>query len=158
MIQRKKIMVAVDESENAKNALLYVADILGGIPGFRIVLVSVLPVPDSDFFGSEEERKDWLHKKHAHMTELLERYRTIMVQSGFPDDDVLTEIVITKKKSVSATILEKQEQYDACTLVVGRRGVTGQEEFLFGSVSNKLIHMAARCAIWVVEPACRTPF
>lgn len=154
----KKILIAVDESENSKTALLYVADFLGGFPGFEAIIVSVLSVPDQDFFDTEAERKEWLQSKHAAMSNMLDRYRQILIQSGFPEDRVLTDLVITKGKPISSVILEKQEQYDACTLVVGRRGVSKHEEFLFGSVSNKLIHLASRCAVWVIEPSCRASY
>jgi nucleotide-binding universal stress UspA family protein len=152
----KKILVAVDESENARMALLYVADILGGSPGFRVVLLSVLSVPDVDFFESDEARTAWIKTKHTELSEMLERYRQILVQSGFSDSEVLTELTITRNESVSAIILETQEKYDACTLVVGRKGMSRQEEFLFGSISSKLIHKAARCAVWVIEPAYKS--
>jgi nucleotide-binding universal stress UspA family protein len=156
MPQSKRILIAIDESENSRNALLYVGDFLGGFPGFCVILLSVISVPEVDFFGSEDVLREWISEKHTYHSELLERYRTILIQSGFPDDDVLTELVINRDRPVSAVILEKQEQYNACTLVVGRRGVSRQEEFLFGSVSNKLVHMATRCAVWVVEPVCKS--
>jgi nucleotide-binding universal stress UspA family protein len=156
MALSKRILVAVDESENSKNALLYVCDFLGGFPGFRVILLSVISVPEVDFFDSENARKEWIRDKRSCHSEILERYRQILIQSGFPERDVLTELILTKDRPVSAVILEKQEQYDACTLVVGRRGVSRHEEFLFGSVSNKLIHMATRCAVWVIEPVCKS--
>jgi len=154
----KKILVAVDESDNSKMALLYVADFLGGFPGFRIIVLSVLVVPSEDFFGSRDDRKKWIEEKRRSLSAMLERYRQILIQSGFPESKVITELVSTKETPVSEIILEKQEQYDACTLVVGRRGVEKHEEFLFGSVSNKLIHKASRCAVWVVEPVCKTVY
>ncbi|MGE5893749.1 MAG: universal stress protein [bacterium] len=154
----KKILIAVDESENSKMALLYVADFLGGFPGFSAIIVSVLSVPDQDFFDSEAGRKEWIQAKHTSVSGLLERYRQVLIQSGFPEEKVIADLIITKDRPVSAIILEKQEQYDACTLVVGRRGVAKHEEFLFGSVSSKLIHLASRCAVWVIEPACKTSY
>jgi Universal stress protein family. len=36
------------------------------------------------------------------------------------------------------------------TVVIGRRGVSKAEEFLFGSVSTKVMHLAKDCAVWVV--------
>jgi nucleotide-binding universal stress UspA family protein len=152
----KRILVAVDESENARMALLYVADFLGGFPGFRVILLSVLSVPEVDFFESDGARKSWIKTNHTALSEMLERYRQILVQSGFPEDEVLTKLILTKEKPVSAVILEMQEKYNACTLVVGRKGVSREEEFLFGSVSNRLIHRATRCAVWVVEPVCKS--
>jgi nucleotide-binding universal stress UspA family protein len=35
--------------------------------------------------------------------------------------------------------------------VVGRRGVSKRQEFLFGSVSSKVVRDAKNCAVWVIE-------
>jgi nucleotide-binding universal stress UspA family protein len=87
---------------------------------------------------------------------MIERYRQVLIQSGFPEKKVETEVAVTLSEPVSSVIIQKQEEYNACTLIIGRRGVSKQEEFLFGSVSNKVIHMANKCAVWVVEPVCKT--
>lgn len=158
MAAEKKILIAVDESENSKIALLYVAEFLGGFPGFQAVVLSVLSVPEIDFFDSASERENWVTSKKAVLSAMLERYRSILLQSGFPDDKVVSELVLTEDKPISTVILEKQQQYSACTLVVGRRGVSRHEEFLFGSVSNKLVHLASKCAVWVIEPVCEANF
>jgi nucleotide-binding universal stress UspA family protein len=158
MATDKKILIAVDESENSKMALLYVADFLGGFNGFSAIILSVIAVPEEGFFESDAERKSWIESKRQSISKMLGRYQQILIQSGFPEGKVLTELVLAKDRPVSEIILEKQEQYDACTLVVGRRGVSKHEEFLFGSVSSKLIHLANRCAVWVVEPVCRARY
>jgi nucleotide-binding universal stress UspA family protein len=36
------------------------------------------------------------------------------------------------------------------TIVVGRQGLSRKEEFLFGSVSSKIVSHARNCAVWVV--------
>jgi nucleotide-binding universal stress UspA family protein len=36
------------------------------------------------------------------------------------------------------------------TIVVGRRGISKAEQFLFGSVSNKIVQNAKDCTVWVV--------
>jgi len=158
MAADKRILVAVDESENSKMALLYVAEFLGGFPGFQAVVLSVLSVPEIDFFDSPGQRDVWVKSKQASLAGMLERYRNILLQSGFQEEKVVTELVLTEDKPISTVILEKQQHYDACTLVVGRRGVSRHEEFLFGSVSNKLVHLASRCAVWVIEPVCKASF
>jgi nucleotide-binding universal stress UspA family protein len=154
----KKLLIAVDESDNSKMALLYVADFLGGFDGFKIKILSVLSVPDVDFYDSEEARQNWLQIKKENLSDMLERYRQILIQSGFPEKKVETEVAVTLSEPVSSVIIQKQEEYNACTLIIGRRGVSKHEEFLFGSVSNKVIHMANKCAVWVVEPVCKTNF
>ncbi len=154
----KRLLIALDESENSKMALLYVADFLGGLDGFQVKILSVLPVPDPGFYDSEEARQRWLRIRKESLSDMLERYRQILIQSGFPDDKVGTEVSLAVNEPVSAVIIRKQEEFNACTLIVGRRGVSKQEEFLFGSVSNKIIHKANKCAVWIVEPVCKTDF
>lgn len=154
----KRLLIAVDESENSKMALLYVAEFLGGFDGFAIKVLSILPVPDADFYDSEEAREQWIQSRKGALSDMLERYRAILIHSGFPENKVVTEVAVTFSDPVSSVIIGKQEEYNACTLIVGRRGVSKQEEFLFGSVSSKIIHKANRCAVWIVEPACKTDF
>ena len=85
---------------------------------------------------------------------MLERYRQILIQSGFPKTKVRTEIVVGDGRPVSSVILEKQKAVRSCALVVGRRGISKSEEFLYGSVSNALVHSANNCSVWVIEPTC----
>jgi len=154
----KKLLIAVDESENSKMALLYVADFLGGFDGFTIKILSVLSVSDAGFYDDETARQKWLQSKKEGLSDMLTRYREILIHSGFPENKVMTEVIVTFTEPVSSVILRKQEEYNACTLIIGRRGVSKQEEFLFGSVSNKIIHKANKCAVWIVEPVCKTDF
>ena len=52
--------------------------------------------------------------------------------------------------SIALELLRLAEEGGYGTVVVGRRGVSKQEEFLFGSVSTKIIHAAKGLAVWVV--------
>jgi nucleotide-binding universal stress UspA family protein len=53
--------------------------------------------------------------------------------------------------SISDLILHEQQEGGYGTLVVGRRGVSKKEEFLFGSVSSRVVRDAKHCAVWVIE-------
>lgn len=153
-LKDKHIMIAVDESENAKAALLFVAGFIGGFRGFRATILSVVAAPDRDLFDSDGERQKWIEDKRESMSVVLERYRQILIQSGFPKTKVRTELVVSYDRPVSSVILEKQKEVCSCALVVGRRGISKSEEFLFGSVSNVLIHSANNCSVWIIEPTC----
>ena len=154
----RNILIAVDDSENSKMALLYVADFLGGFPGFRAVILNVLSIPEDDYFDTTQEKKKWVESKKVSASEMLNRYRQILIQSGFPEDKVTTDLSVTTDEPVSTIILDKQEEYNACTVVIGRRGKSRHEEFIFGSVSNKVVHKANKCAVWVIEPLCSTSY
>lgn len=153
-LKDKHIMIAVDESENAKAAILFVAGFIGGFRGFRVTVLSIIAAPDRDFFDSDNERQKWIADKRESLSVVLERYRQILIQSGFPKTKVRTELVVGDGRPVSSVILEKQKEVCSCALVVGRRGISKSEEFLFGSVSNTLVHSANNCSVWVIEPTC----
>jgi len=153
-LKDKHIMIAVDESENAKAALLFVAGFIGGFRGFRATILSVVAVPGRDFFDSDGERLKWIADKRESLSIVLERYRQILIQSGFPKTKIRTELVVGDDRPVSSVILEKQKEVSSCALVVGRRGISKSEEFLFGSVSNALVHSANNCSVWIIEPTC----
>ncbi|RJQ45178.1 MAG: universal stress protein [Nitrospiraceae bacterium] len=150
-IKDKHLLISVDESEEAKHAVLYVADFVGGFPGFRATLLSIVQDPGEDFFASKQEKAEWIKKETESMRQTLENYRQILIQSGFPEDKVAMEICADDSKSLSKTILSFQCDMSCCTVVVGRKHKSKTEEFLFGSVSNQLIHEARNCAVWVVE-------
>ncbi len=150
-IKDKHLLIAIDQSESSKRAVLYVADFLGGFPGFTVTLLSVIPEPEEDFFEDKQERADWLKKREGEIRQMLENYRRILIQSGFPEDKVLTRSHVGEGKSLAEVILEIRCDLSCCTIVVGRHHHSKTEEFLFGSTSSKLVRDARNCAIWVVE-------
>ncbi len=147
----RHVLIAVDQTENSKRAVLYVADFLGGNPGFRATLLSVIPKPEEDFFENEEEQGAWTKEKVTAANALLNRYREVLIHSGFPEDKVQVRSCVGEDKSLSEIILEYQCELSCCTVVVGRHHKSKAEEFLFGSTSSQLVHRAENCAVWVVE-------
>ena len=150
-VKDKHILIAVDESDSSKRAVLYVADFLGGFPGFAVTLLSVIPEPEEDFFDSEEERAGWTKDKLEAADKRLDNYRRILIQSGFPEEKVRYRSCVGTGDSFAEAILGTRCDLTCCTVVVGRHHKSRTEEFLFGSTSSKLIHEAKNCAIWVVE-------
>ncbi len=146
----RHILIAADNSENAKRAVLYVGDLLGGFPGFRVTILTVIPEPPADYFGTEGELASWIEKQKADAATLLENYRRILIQSGFGEDKVDTMLDVRYCPSVGECILDTQQKVGCCTVVVGRRGISRKEEFLFGSTSSKIMHSVRNCAVWVV--------
>jgi nucleotide-binding universal stress UspA family protein len=145
----KHLLIAVDEADSSRRAVQYVADMLGGAPGFTVTLLSVVPSPEADFFDTEGEMHAWLKKKTDEANAVLEKYRGMLVQAGFPEHSVDYCACVEKGRSLSDAILETR--CDRCTLVVGRSHKSKDEEFLFGSTSSRLIHESKNRAVWVVE-------
>jgi hypothetical protein len=53
--------------------------------------------------------------------------------------------------SIAECILGERERFVCGTVVIGRRGISKKEEFLFESISSKILHSARDCAVWVIE-------
>lgn len=147
----RHILVALDESENGKRALLYVADFLGGQRGFRATLLNIISEPPENHFDSDTERNVWIENQRIKAKEMLDNYRMILLQSGFLEDKVAVRVEVRKCPSIADCILDVQKKLECCTVVIGRRGISKKEEFLFGSTSNKVLHSLKNCVVWVVE-------
>ena len=147
----KHLLVAVDESDSSRRAVLYVADFLGGFPGFAVTLISIIPDPEEDFYDTEAELNAWIKHKLYKANSMLENYKQVLLQSGFPEDKVRFKSCVWETMSFADAILETRCDLTCCTVVVGRHHKTKAEEFLFGSTSSRLVHEAKGCAVWVVE-------
>lgn len=147
----RNILIAVDESENAARAVAYVRDLLNGLTGFRINLVTIIPEPSEDYFQSGKERTEWMKDKDSSARSLLEGHRRLFTDAGFGGEDIRTDLVIRECTSIAECILDEQKRLDCGTVVIGRRGISKKEEFIFGSTSSKILHTAKDCAVWVIE-------
>lgn len=145
------VLLAVDESENSKRAVRYVGDLLGGVPGFRVTLLHILPEPSEDYFDSRQNRDEWIKDHGAKAAAMLENFRNILVRCGFRPEKVSILLEVTYCESIADCILNVQERLRCCTLVIGRRGMSKREEIIFGSTSNTILHSGRNCALWVIE-------
>ena len=62
-VKDKHLLIAVDESDSSRRAVLYVADLLGGFPGFTVTLLRIIPAPEKDFFETAAEQDAWVNEK-----------------------------------------------------------------------------------------------
>ncbi len=147
----KNILVAVDESENARRAISYVGQLLGGLQGFKVKLLHVIPDPEEDYFPNAEEKDKWLARTKEKVEAMLAGYRKLLIDCGFSDDDVTVQSTLRYCPSMAECILAEHDKTLYDTIVVGRQGVSRSEEFLFGSISSKIVNHAKDCTVWVVR-------
>ncbi|MFZ0240243.1 MAG: universal stress protein [Desulfobacterales bacterium] len=147
----RNILIAVDESENAQRAVDYVGQLLGGIAGFNVTLLHVIPDPEEDYFPTAEDREHWLQNYRGRIDKLLESCRRKLMAAGFDAAAVRVRSTLRNCPSMARCILEERDQLQYSTIVVGRQGLSRSEEFLFGSISSKIVNHAQNCTVWVVE-------
>lgn len=150
MVERH-ILIAVDSSDNARRAVLFVGDFFGCYEGFQVTLLHIILEPEATFFRNNEERKEWLASQRAEAQKVMKGYKNILTDAGFPEDKINVRIDSMRAPSVADCIIKEQEEMKCCTIVIGRRGISKKEEFIFGSTSNKIIHEARKCAVLVIE-------
>jgi nucleotide-binding universal stress UspA family protein len=147
----RNIMIAVDESENSRRAVRYVGRLLGGVSGFKVTIFHVIAEPEEDYFPDPGEKEKWIEDYQTRLDTLMAGYREILIGYGFNPADVS---IRTKRRycpSMAECILSEQEEDRFSTIVVGRRGLSRREEFLFGSISNRVVSHARNATVWVVE-------
>lgn len=151
-----KILLAMDDSENALRAVSLVAasfDRQTRVTLFNVgVDTATLCQMDSPaltpYFKSQQAQFCALEeKKRGLVDEALKKARQMLLEKGFDADRVDTKIT-PKKMGIARDILsEARTGYDL--IVIGRRGLSGVKEFFSGSTSNKIFNYAKDIAVLI---------
>ncbi len=157
----KKVLLAVDASENSTRAVEYTGTIIGRADDFHIQLLYVERPPERDIFPDESSWQDACQGERDNVLAFLEQAKNRLVEMGVKPEIISTRYLSSCDfygspddagfRGVAHQVMQVQKAGQFGTLVVGRRGVSKAEEFLFGSVSTKIIHHTKNCSVWVVE-------
>jgi len=154
----QKILIAIDDSENAIRAVEFVTRSFS--PNNQITLFNVmidtaaLCKMDSPelipLFKSQQTSFCVLEEKKRELVEAsLKKAKEILTAAGFPEDNITIKIE-EKEQGVARDILQEAKQgYDL--IVLGRRGISGIQEFFLGSVSQKVFHGAKDISVLIIN-------
>jgi nucleotide-binding universal stress UspA family protein len=151
VVKERRILLCIDEFPNSRRAVEYVGRLLGNIPGFEITIVSIVEKSDPDQFQDEHAAHQYVKEKKEKIQEVLSEAHDVLLTMGVPGSAITVKVDQRRCESLAQCILEERQAKDFGTVVLGRRGISKDEEFLFGSVSTKIIRYARECTIWVVE-------
>lgn len=73
-----------------------------------------------------------------------------LLKVGFPESDISIKI-LDASRDTATEILKEARKKGFGTVVVGRRGATGTNDFTMGSVTRKIVHDSKGLSIWVVD-------
>jgi len=132
----KKVLIAMDGSENAAMGAAYAADMLSEREDFQITILHI-KTEESERYADE-------------IREMMQIIQILFKERAIPESTI-TVMVKNQKNGVAGDILDEISTGGYGTVVVGRRGISRTKQFLFGSVSNKIIQNAKNCAVWVVD-------
>lgn len=155
----KKILLAVDSSSQAYEAVRYISRLLPP-ERTKVVLFNVMTkIPDC-FWDIEEEpanrqKEDvvsaWELEQNKDGREFMEKVRRLFLDRNFPEDAISIKIQQKKVGIARDIVLESQNDYDG--VVVGRWGTSMLKDFLCGSITNKLVERLTHVPICVVGGA-----
>lgn len=146
----KRLLLAVDTSSASMRAVEYVGDFLKGDGGSFVELLHVSRKPDRDLFPDDASWEARLSEQEAAAVRFLELARDMLLERGMDEARLGSRSLCVSEATVSETILGIVREGGFGTLVVGKRGVTKEEEFLYGSVSSAVVHGITDCCVWVV--------
>ena len=153
----KKILLAVDDSLQSKDAGKYAVTISSSVKDLHYVLFHVQPMI-SHYLLDEAQQSlqaraelDKVNKKNdASALKILEQYQNNMVRMGI--DENRTEIVTRPRTlGLAKDIIDFGHvgRYDA--IVVGRRRMSRLQEVFMGSVSSNLLEHSQYIPVWLVD-------
>jgi nucleotide-binding universal stress UspA family protein len=147
----RRILIAVDGSDNAMRAVDFVASTLGGFD-YTVGLVTVLRTvgnQNQDLL-SDSAFRSYVEEMEQELGKVLEQARDRLVAAGF-DASRTTTTIVKGALSRSAAIVETADRGGFDTIVVGRRGLSRVEQFFAGRVSTKVLQLGRYYNVWIVN-------
>jgi nucleotide-binding universal stress UspA family protein len=156
MSEKRRLLIALDGSEQSFEAVRYASQVLP--PGkMKVVLFHVQSKIPESFWDIEKDPSfrhrlapvaAWAMQQEKAMEEFMERSRQLLVDQG-----VLREAVDVKIKDREVGIArdiarEAQKDYDA--VVMGRWGMSKIKDLVWGSIANKVVGHLVQSPLWVV--------
>lgn len=154
----QKILVAIDDSENAGRTTAFLAKTF--TKDTAITFFSVLPdtaalcdmnSPELTPTFKSHQRSFCLleDEKKRLITQAMEAAKSTLVQAGFQEKQIAIK-VDTKKGGIAKDIIEESRKgYDL--IVIGRRGVSSIKDYFLGSISHKVLHLAKEMSVLIVS-------
>lgn len=151
MTNSDNILVAVDESETSLRAVRYVTGMVNRAAGVSICLLHIYPEPSALQLQQGLDLGSYQAKQEAVGQQVFARAAEILVESGVAVERITAICrMAAGGETISKTILQVQAEGSYGTVVVGKRGVSKAEEFLFGSISNSIVRNSRDFTVWVV--------
>jgi nucleotide-binding universal stress UspA family protein len=146
----KRMIIAIDDSHRSINAIEYVGSIAGHLADIHLCLLHIYPEPPPGYYQSGASVDEYKTEQEERGKMLFGQAKKILQGHGVAPQSISSRCQMAGGQSISAAILELQTKENFGTIVVGKRGISKAEEFLFGSISNALIHNGRDIAVWVI--------
>ncbi|MDJ0914151.1 MAG: universal stress protein [Desulfobacterales bacterium] len=154
---QRKILLAVDDSVQSKDAVKYAVAVSSMVKDLHYVLFHIQPMisqylkDEAQESGQARAELDKVFKKNdASARKILEQYKDHMLGLGI-DEDRIEIVTRPRKLGLAKDIIDfgHEGRYDA--IVVGRRRKSRLEKAFMGSVSSNLLEHSQYIPVWMVD-------
>lgn len=158
----KKILLAVDGSEQSLEAVRYISDIFP-FDSIKVVLFHVLSNEPEVFHDLGRESKYaafhmgkevWKRAMMDTMKRFMGEARRILLAKGVPEKEII--IKIQKKKAGIARDIFAESIHGYSMVVVGRCGTGKFKDLVIGSIADKLVERLSHVTICAVGDRPKT--
>lgn len=148
-----KILLAFDGSSGSENSVDFVGALLGDADREVVICHVIRPLDlqqtGADFF-KPSYAKEWIEANRRRIVPALTEAKDDLVNAGINTRRISFEI-LAENLSRAGALVQEAKARGFGTIVVGRRGLTIVNEFLIGRVSTKVVNLAEKQAVWVVN-------
>ena len=153
----KKFLIAVDDSIHSKNALEYACNISASLKEANFTLFHVQPMISQYLLddakkdlAAEAELQKLINKNTEAGESLLHKHKEQMIRLGVAEQSI-DSITLPRMLGLAKDILKysSSDIYDA--IIMGRRGLSGLQEAIIGSVSANVVEHSKSTPVWLID-------
>ncbi len=147
-LKTKNIIVPLDFSIHSRHALQFALDIQSRVPGLLVHGLYVVDLPPADYYSRA-------HPGLGYRAVLMESaeiaYHSFMQESGFSEDAIEMAFVENMRYNIASHIESFASEKAGPLIVMGARGHSPLQTFLFGSITEKLVERASQAPVLIVR-------
>ena len=156
MSEKRRLLIALDGSEQSFEAVRYASQVLPP-KKMKVVLFHVQSKIPESFWDIEKDPSfrhrlapvaAWAMQQEKAMEEFMEKSRQLLVDQGVPQKAV--DVKIKDKEVGIARDIAREAQGDYDAVVMGRWGMSKIKDLVWGSIANKVVGHLVQSPLWVV--------
>lgn len=153
-VKSKRVLIAMDSSENALRAVDHAGFMLSGTDCQVTLFHSKRHlrrfVPREVIEAAPELEELWTNKAGEQIAPYMKKAKEILLNASIPESQLKTRVVDGTRDAAS-DILREARSGDYGTIVLGRKGRSGVKEFFMGSTASKVLQNHTGKAVWIVQ-------
>ena len=152
-VKSKKVLLAVENSENAMRAVEHAGFMLAGTEVDVTVFHSKRDlrryVPKEVLKEFPGVQKFWQIKAGDVVAPYMKKAREILIEAGLAENQISVRLV-DGSRSAARDIIEEAEENAIGTIILGRKGSSAVKDYALGSTTKKVLDRASDTAVCTV--------